>query len=285
MRYIYCLKDPFTFEIKYVGQTNNLDRRFRTHLSKSVYKKSSEYYTKKSMWIRSVLEKNTIPIIDILDVCCNLEDSNKLEKLYIEKLSLEGKLLTNSYITDVTEFSQDTRNKMSLAKKGKKLEEIVGDEKAKELKVYYSERTRINNPNKSSNEEVKIKISETLKKFFENKENHWAYGKKMSDDHNDKLRNSKINNPKNVGNRKPKTDEQKQKLRDAIKGTKVVKYKILQYDLQENFIKEWNSLRDIEKFYITIRRNQISKCCKGIKSYYAGYIWRYGDIITKAKKD
>lgn len=275
MRYIYCLKDPLTFEIRYVGQTNNLNRRFKSHLSKSINEKSSEYKTHKSRWIRSILNSNMIPILEIIDTCSNLEESNKLENFYITKFTNEGISLTNSYVSDVTEFSEETKKKMSESKKGKKLEEIVGEDKAIELRIYYSERTKINNPNKSWDDNVKMKISETLKKFFENKENHWAYGKKMTDEHNENLRKSKINNPKNVGNRNPRTDEQKIKLSNAIKGRKVIRYKILQYDLNGNFLKEWNSLREIEKFEATFKRNQISKCCKGLKSYYAGFIWKY----------
>lgn len=277
MRYIYCLKDPFTLEIKYVGQTNDLKRRFRVHIQKSLYEKSSEYDTYKSRWIRSVLEKNIFPVMDVIDVCEMLEESNTLEKFYIEKFTNEGYSLTNSYISDVTALSEETKKKMSVAKKGKKLEEIVGDVKAKELKLYYSERIKDNNPNKSWDESVRFKISETLKKFFENKDNHWAYGKKMSDEHNEKLRNSKINNVKNVGNKKPRTEEQKRKLSESTKGRKVKRHKILQFDLENNLVKEWISLREIEKIDKTIKRSQVAKCCKGLKNFYAGYIWKYKD--------
>jgi hypothetical protein len=67
---------------------------------------------------------------------------------------------------------------MSLAKKGKKLEEIVGKEKSIKLRKYYSERMSDNNPNRSNDSLVKDKISNTLKEYFKDKNNHWAYGKK-----------------------------------------------------------------------------------------------------------
>jgi hypothetical protein len=183
--------------------------------------------------------------------------------------------LTNSHVTDVTEFSLETRKKISSAKKGKTLEEIVGLEKSLKLKEYYSERMKLNNPNKSNDALVKEKISNTLKDYFEDKENHWAYGLKMTDDHNEKLRQSKLNNPNNVGNRKPRTDEQKEKIRKSILGRKIQRHKILQYDLGDNLIKEWESLREIENHDSTLKRNQISKCCKGEKDFYAGFIWKY----------
>lgn len=164
---------------------------------------------------------------------------------------------------------------MSSAKKGKALEEIVGLEKSLELKEYYSERMKLNNPNKSNDTLVKEKISNTLKEYFSTPENHWAYGKKMTDDHNEKLRQAKLNNPNNVGNRKPRTEEQKEKIRKSILGRKVQRHKILQYDLDDNLIKEWKSLREIENNDPTLKRNQISKCCKGEKDFYGGFIWKF----------
>lgn len=47
-----------------------------------------------------------------------------------------------------------------------------------------------------------------------------------------------------------------------------------QYDLQGNFIKEWNCTHDIER-ELNYRHTNISACCRGkIKKVY-GYIWKY----------
>lgn len=277
MRYVYKLIDPITNEIRYVGQTDNIKRRYDNHISSSLNKNSHSYNTHKSCWVRKVINNNLLPIIEVLEECDSLEQSNIRERYYIEKLTNEGYKLTNSYVNDVTEFSLDTRKKMSNAKKGKKLEEIVGDEKAIELRKYYSERIKENNPNKSDDPIVKEKISNTLKEFFKDKENHWAYGLKMDDEHNEKLRIAKLNNPKNVGNRKPRTEEQKEKIRNSIKGSKVKRSEIIQYDLDMNILNTWKSLRDIERSDNTLMRNQIAKCCKGNKETYAGFIWKYKD--------
>jgi hypothetical protein len=237
MRYIYKLIDPTTNQIRYIGQTDNIKRRYNDHISSSLNKNSSSYNTHKSSWVRKVVNNNLFPIIEVVEECNSLEQSNIRERYYIEKLTNEGYKLTNSYISDVTEFSLDTREKMSNARKGKTLEEIVGLEKSIELKEYYSERIKLNNPNKNSDPLVREKISNTLKEYFEDKENHWAYGLKMTDEHNEKLRLAKLNNPKNVGNRKPRTEEQKEKLRNSIKGTKIKRSEILQYDLDMNLVK------------------------------------------------
>lgn len=277
MRYIYALLDPTTNQIKYIGQTNNIERRFNDHLSSSLNEKSDSYNTYKARWIRKLLSNNIKPIIQIVEECENLEQSNLKERFHIEKLTNEGHKLTNSYVSDVTEFSLETKEKMSNAKKGKKLEEIVGNEKAIELKKYYSERIKTNNPNKSDDPIVKEKISNTLKEFFKDKENHWAYGLKMTEEHNDKLRLAKLNNPKNVGNRKPRTEEQKEKVRNSIKGIKIKRSEIIQYDLDMNILNTWKSIREIQRFDATLMRNQIAKCCKGLKDNYAGFIWKYKD--------
>jgi hypothetical protein len=42
-----------------------------------------------------------------------------------------------------------------------------------------------------------------------------------------------------------------------------------------NLIKQWKSLREIERNDLTLSRSQIAKCCKGLKDNYAGFIWRY----------
>lgn len=275
MRYIYTLSDPSTMEIRYVGQTNEPKRRFNDHISSSINESSDSYNTYKARWIRKILNNNLLPIMSIIDSCSSFEESNKLERIYVEKLIKDGYRLTNSHVTDVTESSVETRKKISSTKKGKTLEEIVGLEKSLELREYYSERMKLNNPNKSNDTLVKEKISNTLKEYFSTPENHWAYGKKMTDDHNEKLRQAKLNNPNNVGNRKPRTEEQKEKIRNSILGRKIERHKILQYDLDGNLIKEWKSLREIENNNSTLKRNQISKCCKGEKDFYAGFIWKF----------
>lgn len=275
MRYIYKLIDPETNDIRYIGQTDNIKRRYNDHISSSFNESSDSYNTYKARWIRKLKSRDLLPLIEIVEECIDFIQSNIRENYYIQKLTNEGYKLTNSHSLDVTEFSLETKKKMSNARKGKTLEEIVGLEKSIELKEYYSERTRLNNPNKSNDPLVREKISNTLKEYFEDKENHWAYGLKMTDEHNEKLRMVQLNNPKNVGNRKPRTEEQKEKLRNSIKGTKIKRSEILQYDLDMNLVKEWKSLREIERMDTTMGRSQIAKCCKGDKETYAGFIWKY----------
>ena len=52
--------------------------------------------------------------------------------------------------------------------------------------------------------------------------------------------------------------------------------KINQYDLDNNFIKKWDCLRDVQR-ELNIFASDISKCCKGVKKTAGGYRWRYAD--------
>lgn len=52
--------------------------------------------------------------------------------------------------------------------------------------------------------------------------------------------------------------------------------KVNQYDLNGNFIKTWNSIREANKFYKT---SHISECCnnKSSRKTAKGYLWKYAD--------
>lgn len=273
MRYIYSLADPNTKEIRYIGQTNNINRRLNGHINSSVNINNKQYNTHKCSWIRKLIQNGYNPVITIIEEVVTLGESNKQERFWIKKLTNEGLKLTNSHISDVTEFSTETKDKMSVAKRGKKLEEIVGEEKATQLKLYYSERIKNNNPNKSNDPLVKEKISETLKEYFKDKNNHWAYGKEMTDKMRNNQRLAHLNNPKNKGNTNKRTEEQKEKIRKAISGRILIRSKILQYDLDGLFIRKWNSIREICKEIPEYNRATLNKNINKSRSY-AGFLWK-----------
>lgn len=50
--------------------------------------------------------------------------------------------------------------------------------------------------------------------------------------------------------------------------------KVNQYDLSNNFIRTWDSIKSIQIFY---NNRNISACCKGKRKTAGGYIWRYAD--------
>lgn len=60
--------------------------------------------------------------------------------------------------------------------------------------------------------------------------------------------------------------------RVSKKLSKIYCKKINQYDLQGNFIRTWDSIKEAEK---NVGSTHISQCAKGIFKQTKGYIWRY----------
>jgi len=89
--YIYELIDPETKLARYIGYTNDLTKRFKKHLNECKH-----VSTKKNDWLKSLLDKNLIPIIREIDSTTILEDVKKLEIMYIAKYKENGCDLTNS---------------------------------------------------------------------------------------------------------------------------------------------------------------------------------------------
>jgi group I intron endonuclease len=52
---------------------------------------------------------------------------------------------------------------------------------------------------------------------------------------------------------------------------------VLQFDKQDNLIKEWELIRDAEIFYHPkkINKNNICNCCRGKQKTAYGFIWKY----------
>lgn len=55
-------------------------------------------------------------------------------------------------------------------------------------------------------------------------------------------------------------------------------FKVSQYDLNGNFIKEWDCLRDIQR-ELNVFAISVSRCCRGIQKTAGGYKWRYANDL------
>ena len=87
--YLYVLMDN-EYQIRYIGKSNNPDKRFKKHLSES--KKSR---THKEKWINSLLSNNSRPIMAILDVV-SISEWGFWEEFWISQLKSWGFKLTNA---------------------------------------------------------------------------------------------------------------------------------------------------------------------------------------------
>jgi hypothetical protein len=114
--FIYELIDPITFETRYIGKANNPKFRFISHLIPSALKKN----TYKNNWIKFLKKQNLKPILNIIDEVL-FEEWEFWERFYIELYKGWNCRLTNGDNGGwgPGKFSEETKLKMSLAKKGK----------------------------------------------------------------------------------------------------------------------------------------------------------------------
>lgn len=282
--YIYGLIDPRTNELRYVGKTIRLNSRIVEHISKCHLTN-----THKDNWISELIRENLKPIMFVIDVVLTSE-WEFWEVHYIEYFKSIGCRLTN--IKKGGQSPTFIKSKPS-SRKGKTFDDIYGPEKGRQIK------------------EKLLKTIKEQKRQYPRGEKHWQYGKHHSDETKQKMSINKkttqfgVNNPmygkhhsdetkKKLSissklNTKPRsgcdhpmygkrhTVESKQKMSDSTK--KVV---VLQFDLNMNFIKEWDSIRSAAD-QLHHSPSHIGNCCRGRKPYKTagGFIWKYKDELNK----
>lgn len=96
MFYIYALLDPETKYTKYIGKTSDPSKRLAEHIKTS---KNAIIGTKKEKWIKSLLKKNLVPEVTILEDNLFSEiQTNAVEIFHISQALDLGFDLTNHTI-------------------------------------------------------------------------------------------------------------------------------------------------------------------------------------------
>ena len=209
--YIYILRHPETFEIRYVGKTNNIKRRFAQHKSKKCLEKTGS--KKLASWILKLLSNNLLPIMEIIEEC----DDNweEREKYWI------------SYYSNT--------NLCNLSNGGKGV---------------------------GHNDYTKSKIKNALT------------GRKRSDEEKQAISKAMIGKKRgkytNTEGHKKRYENPEERKKCGIK----LRKKVGQYDLENNIIQEFESLREASR-QLNIDCGSISKCCRGKIKSAGGYIWKY----------
>lgn len=117
--YIYVLRDPRTDEIRYVGKTGNLRKRFPRHLREA--KKGTKWHV--SNWIRLLVSLELKPVMQVIEECTK-EGWTERETYWIAYGRQVDWRLTNH--TDGGEgisgwnHTEETRFKLSESQKGNK---------------------------------------------------------------------------------------------------------------------------------------------------------------------
>lgn len=125
--YIYGLCDPRDNKLKYIGKTNNPERRYIEHLSTARHKKKRTY---RDNWILKILLLGFKPKLEVLEEC-NESDWEESERFWISEAIEAGLKLTNlcdggqgglsgdkhPNYGGGDKFSPETRKKMSIKRK------------------------------------------------------------------------------------------------------------------------------------------------------------------------
>lgn len=187
--YIYGLYDPRTNELKYIGKTNNLEKRLYEHIKEA----ENGYKSYKNDWIRSLRKRGLSPFISTLEEVSE-EQWQECERKWINNCRKEGIKLTN--LTDGGEgvhgyqYTEEQRKAISERSpwRGK-----VGWMKGKKL----------------SSEHVEI-IRQV------NRGNKYNVGRKVSSETKQKMSEAHKGNKRALGYRH--TEETKKKLAEIAKG-------------------------------------------------------------------
>lgn len=245
MVFIYTLSSSSNpNDIRYVGKTKNIKDRIRRHIS-NYYLNIEDNY--KNRWIKSELSKGNKIIIDEIDLVQE-ESWKESEKYWIEQFKNWGFKLVNTTEGGegiiLTKEIINKRNESNIKRGSERIVERIIKYKIREEDGFWvGERTcKCGNIVHYKNILKRIILNYTLRAENQNRKcnfcktagekNHF-YGKKLNDG----------------------------KLKQERYGKK-----ILQFDLEDNLINEFNSIREASK-KTGIDRKSISNCAKGIKGY------------------
>lgn len=118
MVYIYGLKDPRDYQIKYIGKASDINKRYKQHIENYTNKKSL-----KSSWVLSLLRSGLLPILEIVEIC----DESKWQEReqywikYYKELGFDLKNMTNGGDGNTgLKMTDASKEKIRFANLGKK---------------------------------------------------------------------------------------------------------------------------------------------------------------------
>lgn len=240
---IYCWTNKASNNKKYIGKAVNLKQRKRKFCNWNNIIYAGDYINRARLKYNS----NEYWDYEILEFC-KKEELNEKETYYITYYKSNkrefGYNLTNGgegmngYI-----MSEETKRKIGDSKRGIPRSEETIRKMSEGMK------------GKHHSEETKRKMSERMKG-----KNHPMFGKHHSEEAKRKICEA--------GKGRITSDETKKKL--GIINRK----KVIQYDINYNFIKEWDSIVEASNT-LNISKTHIGECCKGKRKTTGGYKWEY----------
>ena len=237
--FIYTLTDPRTNQIRYVGKSNNPQKRYYEHCNKLKRK------TYKNNWINELKKCNHKPILEIIDEV-PINEWIFWETYWISQIKAWGFILTNNTIGgDGCTFGNQTS-----FKKG-----YVPINKGIPLTQEAKDKLRKLNLGKKQTQETKEKRNTKLK------------GRKV------KNLDQLLKNGEKTRFKKGQVPWNKDIIGHKLGGKKKAK-PVQQFDLNNNLIAEFLSYSDAAK-YTGISGETIRRCCNGKYLKSGGYVWKY----------
>lgn len=115
MIYIYTLSNPTTKEVRYVGKTINIKRRYKQHL----YDKRIKH---KYSWVQSLKNEGLKPLLTVIEVC-DQTNWQEREKFWITQFDNLINFLDGGGTNYTKPTSEETKEKIRQANLGKKKSE------------------------------------------------------------------------------------------------------------------------------------------------------------------
>ena len=226
----------------YIGQTIDEKRRFKTHVDWAINKKDNNRF-------HNALRKYGLDNF----IYCVLEDNVLKENLNLKEIEwieyydsfYSGYNLTSGGDTNVI-ISEETRRKLSESHKG----------------IHPTEETRrkLSELRKGRTPWNKGKLGQIA----------WNKGKHPSEETRKRMSEShKGKKTWNCGKINVYSDEAKRKISKARSKNKLIN----KYDLEGNFIKQYECLYDAKKE--NPKCSNISAVCRGVRNQTGGFIWKY----------
>lgn len=251
---IYKITNTINDKI-YIGSACDLMKRYRSHISAFNRKDHHNNQLSKFVEIYSIENLN----FEIIEECL-IEVLHDREQVYID---VNKKNIFNE--------SYNTRS----VNRGKQLSEEHKSNISKALKGY------------KQTEEHKLNIGKALKgkagKYFRTQEFKNELSLKIKNNKERSQNISKATKGKHLGKNKGRhhTEETKQKISKKNKNKNLKP--IIQYDLQDNFIKEWNSISEAALFFnpnnMGAARSSISDCLRNKTKTSNKFKWKYKSQI------
>lgn len=248
MVFIYELIDPITNETRYIGKTKNYNKRLNGHLWRAKNKLS---YVYKENWIRSLLDKNLEPILNVID---EVEENevNFWEIFYISLYRSWNCRLTNT--TRGGDGGNGSKQSEETIKQRVNTRRNNGKPWTSENQKEIMRKNALGNQNmkdKHHSKETKDRISNSHKEL-------------VTEEFRETMRII------NIGNTNRKGVKCSEETKDSLRKP------IIQLNLDESFVKEFKSYT--EALEITKIKGIANCLTKRVKTA-GGFIWKYKSTV------